>query len=418
MKREKMAIIGAGISGNTCAYLLQDKFECSLFEAQDRLGGHTNTWTHEEDFRQLPIDTGFIVYNERNYPLFSKLLRKLDVETQQSNMSFAYQSERTGLSYSGTGLSGLFADRSQVFGKRIYALAIEAFKFYRKGRSFLRSPSPIQFGDFLRQHAFSQAFVTEYIAPMCAAIWSAPNEDVLMMPAEFALKFLDNHGLLSLIDRPQWRTIKGGSHSYVKKLFDQTRVKIFKNTPVLEVDRQVDHVLITSTNTGPLKFDKVIFAVHADQVLKLIKDPHSDEQNAFSDWRYNHNKTMLHTDISVLPKNRRAWASWNYVEHKNLTNSHPVSVTYHMNRLQNLKAQNDYCVSLNLDRKVTGDHLLYEIDYTHPRFHPQALKHQELVRKLNSGSPFFFVGAYLGNGFHEDGVRSAVDVCRRLGVPF
>lgn len=415
MLRKKIAIVGAGIAGNTCAYLLHKNHDCILFEAEPRLGGHANTQRIDDEEGEHWIDTGFIVYNERNYPLFSKMLQQLGVDTQESDMSFAFFDEALNFAYAGTGPMGLFAQKRRLFQPKIYSLAYQAYRFYRKGRSFLEQPSrTLSFQNFLDTNQFSSGFIREYILPMSSAIWSASANSVLQMPAVFALSFFDNHGLLDLSDRPKWRTISGGSIRYVEALFRGNSAKVIRNCSVRQIDRESSSIKIQS-DSDDIEVDEVIIAVHADSVLGLLANPSPQELEIFGQWRYQQNPTQLHTDEKLLPPKKRAWASWNYLRKRGDEEKSPTRVSYHMNRLQNIGSSKNYIVSLNQEKEIDPSQILYKKDYSHPQFATNCLDLQDRIKQMNGLNRTHFVGAYLGNGFHEDAVRSAVSVCEKLG---
>ncbi|MFL2876456.1 MAG: NAD(P)/FAD-dependent oxidoreductase [Pontiellaceae bacterium] len=410
---QSIAVIGSGAAGLTATHLLQQKHQVTLFEASDRIGGHTNTITLQKGADAgLKIDTGFIVMNHRNYPLLTKLFESLNVPLQDSDMSFGYYDLPSGLQYCGSGLSGLFAQRKNLIRPRFYRLIKEVFRFFSTASvDASKGLHPEEtLGDYLKRNHFSQDFIDHHLIPMGSAIWSTPCEDMMAFPAQSFMNFFKNHGLLGIKDRPQWRTVQGGSCTYIELMQQKWKnVTIIKNAQIEHIRRIKDGIEIQ--RIGNIEFfDQVVIATHADQALRMLADPDQLEQNTLGAWRYARSKTYLHTDASVMPPLRQVWSSWNFQR----INGNRTTLTYHMNRLQNLPTQNDYFVSLELPHVPNQVH--YEIDYEHPMFTQATILKRPQLQAANGQRRTWFAGAYLGNGFHEDAVRSGIEVAEKLGV--
>lgn len=410
---QRIAILGAGVAGISAAHILQNKFEVWLFEKDTRLGGHTHT--HQVTGVQGQthfIDSGFIVFNERNYPNFVKFLQDLEVETQASNMSFSFDSPTRDFFYAGTNLNGLFAQRKNLFRKDFWRCFSEVPRFFSVGSKVLEEENgSISLGELLTSHNFKREFIDLYLLPMGAAIWSTPANEMLKFPALSFLKFWKNHGLLNLLNRPQWRTVTGGSHQYVHKFESRFKGKILKGASIQKIQRSAEKVSVF-LESNSFVFDKIIFATHANQILPLLADPSEEETNALGVWRYKKNPTVLHSDRSVLPAKKRAWASWNYREFS----KDRIAVSYHMNRLQSISSNIDYCVSLNWPEQIPSSKIIAQMNYEHPLYDRASVAAQNSIKKLNGQNRTYFCGSYLGSGFHEDAVRSSVETAKSLGV--
>ena len=412
----KIAVIGAGVAGLTSSYILSQKHEVSLFESNDYLGGHTNTIEVPVDTKMVSVDTGFIVFNELNYPYFCSFLNRLGVSSQTSNMSFAFYDDSTPFYYSSIGLKGLFSQKKNIVNPKFYGLIFEINRFNKAALSFLKDPrgSEKSMKDFIIQERFSDYFVSTYLLPMGAAIWSCSYTDILNFPAMSFIQFWNNHRMLTLGNRPTWRTVSGGSYQYVKRFESVFKGDIYKSCPIKTIHRNSDGVELRTMDQKTLLFDCVVMATHSDQVLSLLKSPTSEETSLFSQWSYSHNKVVLHTDSSMMPPTRSAWASWNY--NFNSKNSSQVSVTYHMNRLQNLSCSTDFFVTLNPIQEINPAAVIKEIHYTHPIYSFESISTQDGIRTLSGQNNTYFCGSYLGYGFHEDAVKSAVDVAAQFGL--
>ena len=411
----KIAIVGTGISGLVAAHLLHRDHELVIYEAGEHVGGHTNTIDVEEDGRRLAVDTGFIVYNERTYPNFCRLLARLGVATQPSDMSFSVRDERDGLEYRGDNLNTLFAQRRNLLRPSFYRLLGEILRFYRQAPELLAVPGERggTLGDYLRERRYSDDFIHRHLVPMGAAIWSADPQQFLEFPAAYFVRFCHNHGMLSVFNRPQWRTITGGSARYVRKLIGPFQACIRLRTPVASVRRAPTHVEILDAHGGKERFDQVILATHSDQALRLLADATSAERAVLGVMRYQRNDTVLHTDERLLPRSRRAWASWNY--HIAAVPRGCATLTYNMNRLQSLPARRTYCVTLNCTEQVAERHVIRRIEYHHPVYTLESIAAQRRWAEISGVNRTHYCGAYWGYGFHEDGVNSALAVCRHFG---
>jgi len=414
----RIAIVGTGISGMVAAYLLHPDHEITVFEAADYIGGHTNTVDVQVEGRGYAIDTGFIVFNDWTYPSFIHLLNKLGVESQASDMSFSVKCERTGLEYNGTSLNTLFAQRRNLFRPSFHRMIRDILRFNRESLSLLdQTERGLSLGTYLETNHYSRDFIDHYIVPMGAAIWSARHKTMWEFPARYLVQFFKNHGMLSVNQRPTWRVIKGGSQRYAEKLVAPFRHRICLNSPVESIGRFPDHVEIRANierrTYRALRFDHVIIASHSDQALSMLADPSPTEKDILGAIQYQENEAVLHTDVSLLPKRKLAWAAWNY----HLLPNQPdrAVVTYHMNRLQNLTAPCEFCVTLNYTRAIDPAKILRRITYHHPVYSPEAVAAQQRHGEINGINRTSYCGAYWGYGFHEDGVKSALAVCKQFG---
>jgi predicted NAD/FAD-binding protein len=403
----RIAIVGTGIAGNTAAYRLRAGHDITVYEASSYIGGHTNTIDVTEDDRTVGIDTGFIVFNDRTYPNFIELLNEIEQESQPSIMSFSVSSGDARLEYNGSGLNALFAQRRNILRPQFYRMIRDILRFNREAMATLPCEEEGQtVGRYLLKHGYSREFMDDYLVPMAAAIWSAEPVVIQDMPLQFLVRFFDNHGLLQLKDRPVWRVIKGGSREYVNKLVAGHRDRIRLETPVKAVIRHSSGVEIVTERFGREWYDAVFLACHSDQALALLDEPTAVEQEVLGAIRYQDNEAVLHTDAGVLPKRRRAWAAWNY--HIPEDPHRHVAVTYNMNMLQGLDCDEQYCVTLNNDRRVDPAKVIRRIQYQHPVYSRDAVAAQLRQAEVNADRTYF-CGAYWRNGFHEDGVVSALN---------
>ena len=411
----KIAIIGSGISGLTSAYLLNRNHDITVFEANDYIGGHTHTHNIKIKDKEYAVDTGFIVYNERTYPNFIKLLDTLGVERQLSTMGFSVKSASEDYEYAGESLNSLFAKRSNIFRLGFLRMLYEMYRFGKKSDSTgLDLDVSITLGTYLRSEKYSNEFINYFIIPMGAAIWSTPANKVLDMPAYFFIKFFYNHGMLEIINRPKWWVIKDGSSAYIKKIIKGFESKINLSSPIRTVSRLDNGIEIETANSKkPLIFDAVVFATHSDQALGMLKDPTEKEKDILSSIPYQKNEVLLHTDSSVLPKRKLAWASWNYQLDSNPES--PVVLTYNMNILQSLDCDETFCVTLNDHQSVDKSKVLKKITYHHPLFTVKGIEAQKRKLEISGVNNTYYCGAYWHNGFHEDGVASAIEVCKHFG---
>ncbi|MCA9128220.1 MAG: FAD-dependent oxidoreductase [Planctomycetales bacterium] len=410
----RVAIIGSGISGLVCARLLSANHQVTLFESDSKLGGHVNTIDVPEDDRVLHIDTGFIVYNERTYPNFTRILNDLQVSTHPTAMSFSVNCDRTGLQYNGTSLNGLFAQRRNLLRPSFWWMIRDILRFNRQGADDVDTVAEtMTVGEYLSERGYSPQFANQYLLPMGAAIWSCPRNQFAQFPIKFILQFYLNHGLLSLRDRPTWRVVDGGSRSYVEKLSAPFLRRVRLNCPVNCVTRNEDLVQVRYLG-GEDYFDEVVFACHSDQALRILADADPVELEVLKAFPYSLNTAVLHTDETLLPSCRRAWACWNY--HISEDEEIRPSLTYNMNLLQHLDSSKTYCVTLNDDQSIDPSKEIARFNYSHPLFttnrSSMQLRHWQMIRRRNTS----FCGAYWRNGFHEDGVVSALAVCRKFGI--
>jgi len=432
-KKQSIAIIGSGITGLSASWLLHDKYEITLFEKNEYLGGHTHTHDVEENEneKELAIDSGFIVYNEKNYPNLVGLFNELDVKTQATDMSFAFSMNQGELEYAGSGLKGMFAQRGNLVSIKHWRLIQEIIRFNKAAHAELPTlekdkSSELSLGDFLKQHKFSDDLQQNYLLPMGAAIWSCPVEIMNSFPAHSFLRFFANHGLIDLQNRPQWRSVIGGSREYIRKMMPTLETEISIKGGAQSVRRHVqnDNGAVEVISDGKsFHFDQVIFACHADEALKLLEQPSEAEQEILSCFNYQENITYLHTDESLMPKRKNAWCSWNYLAQSG--NSHlstgdtignKVTATYWMNSLQKIEAEKNYLVTLNPYQQVDQEKVIKKMTYHHPVFHRDAIYAQSRLSELQGENNSWFCGSYTGYGFHEDALSSSVAVCEKLGV--
>ncbi len=410
---ERIAIIGSGVSGLVTAHHLHARAEVVVFEAADRIGGHVNTVEVDDADRTFGIDTGFIVYNERNYPGFSGLLDQLGVATQPSDMSFSVSSSVTGLEYRGTNLNTLLARRGNALRPSFVRMIADVPRFNRAARALLdHDDVAISLEDFLQRERFSRPFVDDYLIPLGAAIWSANPQEFSAFPATSLARFLDQHGLLSLGNRPPWRTVVGGARNYVEALTAPLGDRVRTRCAVRLVERDDDGVLVRSdARPEGERFDRVVFATHADTSLALLAAPTASEAAILGAFRFQRNRATLHTDARLLPRRRRAWASWNY---RRTGDDQRVPVlTYYANRLQELESETNYCITLNADDAIDPSKVIASFDYAHPTFDEAAIRVQRRHDEIDGLLHTHYVGAYWGYGFHEDGVQSALRVVAR-----
>jgi predicted NAD/FAD-binding protein len=411
----RIAIVGAGVSGLVVAHLLGREHDVTVFEAADYAGGHTNTIRVDTPNETHQVDTGFIVFNDRNYANFERLLSRLGVDWQPSTMSFSVSDERHDFEYSGGSPNGLFAKRAHLVTPWFHRMVADLARFNRAARALLHDAGDgPSLGAWLEQQRFSRPFIDKLIVPQASAVWSADPHQMWTFPARFMAEFFDNHGMLSVRGRPQWRTVRGGSARYVEALTGQLRRPIRLGTPVRSVSRQADHVLVTPRGGDAERFDEVVLATHSDQALALLADASDREYEVLGSIPYQPNEAVLHTDVRMLPRRRRAWASWNY--HLMDTPPSETTVTYHMNRLQSLRAEREFCVTLNRTGEIDPTQVIRRIPYAHPVYTAAGVRAQARLAEISARDRTHFCGAYWGWGFHEDGVVSALRVAERFGA--
>jgi len=411
----RIAIIGSGIAGLTCAHLLSRRHEVTVFESADRIGGHTHTFDVQWQGRHYAVDTGFIVFNDWTYPHFIRLLNQLKVASRPTQMSFSVHDPRSGFEYNGHDLDSLFAQRRNLVSPRFWGMLRDILRFNRQAVADLdnqRIAADMTLGDYLRARGYGQRFIDHYVVPMGSAIWSMSPAGMLGFPLQFFVRFCRNHGLLSVSRRPQWRVIEGGSRSYLEPLCRPFVGRIRRNCAVRRVERDDGGVTLFSA-AEPERFDKVVFACHSDQALALLAAPSKDEHAVLGAITYASNEVVLHTDTRLLPQRRKAWASWNY--RLGGPAQAPAALTYNMNILQGLDAPVTFCVSLNQTALIDPAQIIARFDYAHPQYSLAALAAQARQDELQGRQHSFFCGAYWGNGFHEDGVVSALNVAGHFG---
>ena len=410
----KIAVVGSGVSGLVAAHLLSPRHDVVLFEADGRIGGHVHTVDVPGPAGRTAVDTGFIVFNRRTYPSFVRLLERLGVAAQESDMSFGVRSEARDLEYSGSGLLGLYAQPANAVSPRFHRMVADVFRFFREARELLEEGPEVELLPWLEARGYSRAFIEDHLLPMVGAVWSSRREGVKGFPARFLARFFENHGFLQVNDRPTWYTVKGGSRTYVQAILDGFRGEIRTSCPVLSVRREPRAVIVRPAGASAERFDHAIVACHADQALRMLEDPSPDEQELLSAFPYRSNDVLLHDDEAVMPRRKRAWASWNY--HLDDGHAPGASVTYWMNRLQRLPGQHQWFVTLNRGGAVRPERVLRRLEYHHPVFTAAGIaaqaRHPELLGQRRTS----YCGAYWRNGFHEDGVVSALAACRGFEV--
>ena len=412
----KIAVVGSGIAGLGAAWLLSRQHEVVLFEKDSRLGGHTHTHKVMQAGREYAIDSGFIVHNARNYPLLTRMLEQLGVQSQATTMGFSVQDARSGLEYNATSLNAMFCQRSNLLSPRFIRMVSEILRFYRECPALLQvSGDGPALGDYLGEQRYSRLFIEDHLIPMASALWSSPSATILDFPAKYLVRFMDNHHMLQVDDRPQWRVVRGGSSTYIAALEKDWSVSVRLDSAVRSVRRDDDGVFITSMD-GEERFDQAVLACHSDQSLRLLADASAAEQEVLGAMGYQDNETVLHTDVRILPKRRAAWAAWNAFipEHAGAQ----CTVSYCMNLLQSLDSPEPFIVSLNRSQDIAGDKILARMRYQHPVYSHASVAAQGQRSLISGVRRTWYAGAYWGYGFHEDGLRSGVDVAHALGVPW
>ena len=411
----RIAIVGTGISGLTVAHLLHRRHEVTLFEAARYVGGHTHTVRVDTPHETHDVDTGFIAFNDRNYPNFERLLAALGVAWQATEMSFSVSDGAGGFEYASRSPNGLFANRRHLATPAFHRMVSDLHRFHRAARRLLEGDDEsLSLSEWLEQQHFSPAFIDRLIVPQVSAVWSADPRSVWSFPARFLAEFFDNHGMLGFRTRPRWRAIRGGSARYVEALTAPFCDRIRLRAPVSAIERAEDHVRATVRGSAAMRFDHVVLATHSDQALGLLSDRTSREHEILSSIPYQTNEAVLHTDVQPLPRRRRAWASWNY----HLLEEPPgrATVTYHMNRLQSLSAEREFCVTLNQTARIDPERVIKRIEFAHPVYTPAGIEAQSRVGEISGARRTHFCGAYWGSGFHEDGVNSALRVAATFGA--
>jgi predicted NAD/FAD-binding protein len=406
----RVAVVGSGISGLSAAWLLSRKLDVTVYESEKRLGGHSNTIMVPTKNGVLPVDTGFIVYNERNYPNLVALFEEIGVPTAASNMSFAASLEDGKLEYSGSGLNGLIGQRGNVVRPRFWRMMRDIVRFYREAPTLLPrlDLNGVTLGEYLDRNDYAPAFIEDHLLPMGAAIWSTTANEMRAYPLLAFVRFFASHGLLSLADRPKWRTVLGGSHEYVRRLSQSFADGIRLGAKVARISRENGRVVITDAAGNADTFTDVVIATHADEAARLLADADCEERELLGAFSYTDNVAVLHSDENLMPKRKRVWSSWNYIGESRNETAQPLCVTYWMNRLQNLDMRHQLFVTLNPTREIAPSKVIGRYSYAHPLFDQRALDAQQQLWRLQGKRNTWFSGAYFGFGFHEDGLQSGL----------
>jgi len=412
----KIAVIGSGIAGLGAAWLLSRQHQVVLFEKESRLGGHTHTHKVVQAGREYAIDSGFIVHNPMNYPLLTRMFAELGIASQPTTMGFSVQDARSGLEYNATSLNAMFCQRRNLLSPKFLRMVREILRFYRECSALLHDTDPgpgPSLGDYLQANGYSRLFIENHLIPMASALWSSPATKILDFPAKYLVRFMDNHHMLQVDQRPEWRVVSGGSSRYIEALEREWTVNTRLATPVRSVRREPGRVLIDS-GAGDEDFDQAVFACHSDQALALLTDASDDEREILGAITYQDNETVLHTDARILPKRRKAWAAWNaYIP---ATPGGECTVSYCMNLLQSIASPEPFVVTLNRTADIAADKIIATMRYRHPVYTHASVAAQGRRERINGVKRSWFAGAYWGFGFHEDGLRSGVDVAHALGV--
>jgi predicted NAD/FAD-binding protein len=411
----KTAIIGTGIAGMGCGHLLHQTHDLTLFEQNDYVGGHTNTVTVDEDGKSVYIDTGFMVFNYETYPNLCNLFKEINAPVKKTDMSFSVQHKPSGLEYSGSSLNHLFAQRKNIFNLKFISMLSEISRFNKESLEILDDPQYANYsiGQFIKRLGYSDDMLWKYLVPMSSAVWSTPMEQMLDFPAVSLIRFFKNHGFLGINTQHQWYTLHNGSQSYRANLIKPFQDRIHINRKAIKIKRENEKVTVLASDGSQEVFDRVIIATHADQALAMLQQPTDLEQNILSNFRYQYNKCVLHTDEKVMPDTKLAWSSWNYRITESKFENVPSTV-YWMNKLQQVSDKKNYFVSINPQDDLNEKKILREIDYEHPLFDVRAMHAQSSLKLLNEAGPIYFCGSYFKYGFHEDAFKSAVDLCASL----
>ena len=412
----KIAVIGSGISGLSAAHFLSKKYKVDLFEKNDHFGGHSHTVEVSPNNSQekISIDLGFIVFNKKNYPNLVNLFEKLEVSYEKSNMSFSVSVKNSNIEYSGSGISGLFANRYNVFNLNFIKMIKEIFSFYKTADK-IRKESIINqtLGEFLKSKKMSSYFINFHIIPMVSAIWSMPTNLAYEMPMLSFINFFQNHGLFKIKNRPQWYTVSGRSKIYVKKILETINGEYFKNYKISNVLRSKNGVrLYYGSANEYFEYDKVVFAIHANEVLELINDPTENEKKILKNFQYKKNIAYLHNDHRLMPDRKNVWSSWNSILDKD--DIKKSCVTYWLNKLQNLKTSKNYFLTLNPIISIEDSKIIKKVEFTHPFYDIKTINAQKYLPELQGVNNSYFCGSYFGYGFHEDGLKSGIDVSNKL----
>ena len=412
-QKKKLAVIGSGISGLSAAYYLSKKHRVDIFEKENHFGGHSHTIDVLVNEKKISIDIGFIVFNFQTYPNLINFFQENDIEIEKSNMSFSVSVDNTNFEYCGKGLSGIFSNKSNLFNIKFLKMFFDIIKFYKKSDQVSISNDKITLGEYLKINKLSKTFIEYHIIPMVSAIWSMPPHEASEMPISFFLKFFQNHGLFKLKNRPQWFTVSNRSKTYVDKILSKISGEYFKNYEINKIIRNSNGIKIYyGSESEFFTYDKVVLASHADESLKIISDISDREKEILSNFKYKPNRAVIHSDESVMPKNKQAWCSWN--SSLNPENKEHSSVTYWLNQLQNLKSDKDIFLTINPFFKIDHHKVFNEIDFTHPYYDENALQNQSNLKSIQNVNNTLFAGSYFGYGFHEDGIKSSIEMLKTL----
>ena len=407
----RIAVIGSGISGLSAAHYLSKKNKVDLFEKEDHFGGHSYTIDVKDNNNHVPVDIGFIVFNFKTYPNFVKFLNDNGIEIEKSNMSFSVSVKETEIEYCGKGLLGIFSNKKNLLNFDFFKMFFEIIKFYKKSNNLKNIEENLTLDDFLKREKMSKYFINYHIIPMVSAIWSMPPYEAKQMPLKFFLKFFQNHGLFNLKNRPQWYTIKNRSRTYVKKILETISGEYYKNYRINKISRLSNGVKVYyGGNNEFFDYDKVVIATHADEALSLITDPTPEEKSILANFKYKNNIAIIHTDETLMPKNKKAWSSWNSSVNKE--NTSETSITYWLNLLQNLKTNKNIFLSLNPFLKIDPKKIISKVNFTHPYYDKEALENQNRLKNIQNKKNLLFCGSYFGYGFHEDGIKSSLEMIK------
>ena len=409
----KIAVVGSGISGLSAAYYLSKKHKVDLFEREDHFGGHSHTIDLTFGKKKISVDIGFIVFNFQTYPNLINFFKENDIQIEKSDMSFSVSVDNTNFEYCGKGLNGIFSNRSNIFNIKFLKMFFDIIKFYKKCDQTNINDYKLTLGDYLRNNKLSKPFIEYHIIPMVSAIWSMPPYEASKMPIKFFLKFFQNHGLFKLKSRPQWYTVSNRSKTYVNKIISQINGEYFKNYKITKIKRNNSRIeLYYGGDSEFFNYDKVILATHADEALNIIENPTDNESKLLSNFSYKENIAFIHTDKRAMPKNKEAWCSWNSsIDSKNIEKN---SITYWLNLLQNLKCEEDIFLTLNPYFKIDDSKILKKVRFTHPYFDQCALDTQSKLEILQNKKNLLFCGSYFGYGFHEDGIKSSIEMIKNF----
>ncbi len=409
----KIAVVGSGISGLSSAYYLSQKHKVDLFEREDHFGGHSYTLDLNIDKKKISVDIGFIVFNHKTYPNLINFFKEINVNIEKSDMSFSVSVENSNFEYCGRGLKGIFANKSNIMNFKFVKMFFDIIKFYKSCDQIKKYEEKITLGDFLKQNNWSDSFINYHLIPMVSAIWSMPPFEASKMPLKFFLKFFQNHGLFKLKKRPQWFTVTNRSRSYVENVLSKISGEYFKNYKISKIKRLSNGVQIYYGGLNEFfDYDKVVLATHADEALSLIEKPTYEERAILSNFKYKENLAIIHTDEKIMPRNKTIWSSWNsFVDPNNLNKS---SLTYWLNLLQNLKTEKNIFLTLNPIKKISEDKILKKVNFRHPYYDQSALDNQIKLKNLQNRGNILFCGSYFGYGFHEDGIKSSIEMIKNL----